>query len=131
MTITQESSTIKIERLYGRSAGVTILVKLDGSPSRNVLNPGVLASSTASESRELVSTAVWNGNKLKISTAYVTTTARTGDKRTVTTIETLSLDGENLVVERSDEGMGPPPGAAPPRAETIKARLVVYKRAGK
>lgn len=128
MTITQDASVLKIERRYGLS-NVTMMIKLDGTPSKNVVDPGAASRGTDSTSRTLVSTALWESAKLTITTRVLITNARSGQKREVVTIEALSLDGETLVVERSDEAMGPPPGQAPLRGGMIKATKVIYRRA--
>jgi hypothetical protein len=130
MTITQDAESLTIDRLYGRNR-VKILIRLDAKESRNRLDPGAPPGRGASVPRELVSTAVWEGLKLKISTIFSYSDARSGKRRNVTTIETLSMEGGGLVVERSDEAMGPPPGEMPLKPGMMQASRLVYTRVSK
>ena len=125
MTITQDASSLKIERPYGRNR-VTISVRLDGSESKN--SPAAGAGASGSVPRELISKAAWEGAKLKITTIVSVPDGTSGGKRDVTTIETLSVDGDSLIVERSDEAIGPGPGQVPVRPEMFKSSKLIYKR---
>ena len=124
MTIVQDSSSISIERVYGRNR-VTIKLRLDGSPSKNVLDPGASRAGATSPPRELTSRATWDGSRLKIATEYLPP----GAARKVVTIEVLAFEGGNLVVERSDEAVGG--SSAPLQAGELKARKDTYRRAPK
>jgi hypothetical protein len=97
MTIAQSASSLRIERPYGENT-VTIELPLDGSKTEYTLEPGgvkVLATPRTLESR-----AQWKGNKLVIETEYRKLGGETF------TEETLSLRGNDLIVERVDEIRG-------------------------
>jgi hypothetical protein len=121
MTITQDSRSITIDRPYGRNRA-SIVLALDGSETRLLLDLGAAPSGAQGVKRELFSRATWEGNKLKISTRF----RPPGASRDVVTIETLSLDGDTLVVERSDEAMGAT--EAPPRGGIFQTSTLRYKR---
>lgn len=124
MTITQDSSTISIERPYGRKR-VTVKLNLDGTASKNVLDPGGSRLGAASTPRELTSRVSWENGRLKIITEYLPG----GAARKVVTIEVLFLEAGNLIVERSDEGIGA--FNAPLRGGELKASKDVYRRTEK
>jgi hypothetical protein len=127
MTITQDAGSLRVERRFSRNR-VTVLVKLDGSRSVNSLDPGPIGRGQASTPRELASQAVWEGAKLKISTTYAHTI--NGKKLDVLTVETLSLEGSDLLVERVDELFGVPSSTRAGN-EGLKSTRVVYKRVAK
>ena len=105
MVIVQSASSLRIERPYGENA-VTIVLPLDGSKVTYTLDPGdakhvgTRVPSPLSTPRTLESRVQWKDNKLVITTEY-----RKLEVRTLTT-ETLSLRGNELIVER-DELAGP------------------------
>jgi hypothetical protein len=87
MTVTQTADTLTVEQTRGENKVVTTY-KLDGSASENKM---------MGRGGEVVtkSTAKWDGNKLVISTE------RPGQDGTpMTTTQTWSLEGGNLVIER-------------------------------
>lgn len=95
-TITQDASTIKIERMAGQNM-VASTYKLDGSDSVNQM-PGRQGAAPT----DVHSKAMWDGNKLTI------TTTREMGGNSMTTKTTVSMDGANMVVENSfDMGQGP------------------------
>ena len=124
MTITQDASVITIDRPYGRNRA-TISLKLDGTESKFVLDAGSARAGAESLKREFFSRAIWEGSKVKLTTRF----RPQGASRDVFTIETLSLEGENLLVERSDEAAGST--QAPPRGGMFQASNLVYKRSSK
>jgi hypothetical protein len=127
MVIAQDDATLTIDRPYGQNRA-SLKVKLDGTPSTNVLDPGAPRGAAPRPPRELVSTATWEGTRLKIATVF-TATDPAGAKYTVTTIETLSLEDGNLVVERSDEAVGARIGQdGPLRGGMIQASKDVYTK---
>jgi hypothetical protein len=88
VTITQDATMLTIDKMQGGRGGaaptpVKLSYKLDGSESKNPGRGGM----------EQTSKAMWEGNKLTISTM-----ADFGNGP-VTTKQTLSLEGGNLVVE--------------------------------
>jgi hypothetical protein len=105
MVITQSTSSLRIERTYGENTA-TILLPLDGSKATYTLDPGdaehvgTRVPSPLSTPRTLESRVQWKDDKLVITTEY-----RKPGVRTLTT-ETLSLRGNELIVER-DESAGP------------------------
>ncbi|HEX2280660.1 MAG TPA: hypothetical protein VHG52_02750 [Thermomicrobiales bacterium] len=87
MTVTQTADTLTIEQTRGENKIVSTY-KLDGTPSENKM---------MGRGGEVVtkSTAKWDGDKLVISTE------RPGQDGTpMTTTQTWSLEGGNLVIER-------------------------------
>lgn len=87
MTVKQTADTLTIEQMRGENKMVTTY-KLDGTPSENKMT---------GRGGEVVtkSTAKWDGSKLVISTE------RPGQDGTpMTTTQTWSLEGGNLVIER-------------------------------
>jgi hypothetical protein len=87
MTVKQTATELTIERTMGENK-MTSVYKLDGSPSENKM---------MGRGGEVVtkSTAKWDGNKLVISTE------RPGqDGAPMTQVQTWSLEGGNLVIER-------------------------------
>jgi hypothetical protein len=104
-TAKQDASTLTISRVQGDQT-VTATYKLDGSESKNTV-------AGRGGQQEQVSKTMWMGNKLMI-----TTTLDFGGN-TVEQSQTLSLEGGNLVVERSQPGRD---GGAP---QTTKQ---VYKK---
>jgi hypothetical protein len=94
MTIAQGASSLRIERPYGENT-VTIVLPLDGSKAEFTLAPGGVG--VAATPRTLESRAQWKDNKLVISTEYRKIGGETF------TEETLSLRGNELIVERVDE----------------------------
>ncbi|HUL75446.1 MAG TPA: hypothetical protein VLT86_20200 [Vicinamibacterales bacterium] len=90
-TITQDASTLKIDRMMGQNA-VSTTYKLDGSESKNTMQMG-------RGPVEIVSKAAWEGDKLVISTT------RDMNGTAMTTKTTVSMEGGNMVVETSG-GMG-------------------------
>ena len=93
-TITQDASTLTITRTT-QAGEVKTVYRLDGSDSRNSVTMG--RAGTAVES---VSKARWEGGKL-----VITTTTTVQDNPVETTM-TLSLDGQNLVIESTGAGRG-------------------------
>lgn len=87
MAVKQTADTLTVEQTRGENKIVTTY-KLDGTPSEN---------KTMGRGGEVVtkSTAKWDGNNLVISTE------RPGqDGNAMTTTQTWSLEGGNLVIER-------------------------------
>jgi hypothetical protein len=100
-TAAQNPKTLTITRTQG-DATVTATYNLDGSESKNTVQG-------RGGAQEQVSKAVWEGNKL-----VVTTTTGIGEQKRV-----LSLEGGNLVIEQTNPGRdGGPPTTA----------KVVYKK---
>jgi len=122
MTITQDSSVITIDRPYGKNRA-SISLSLDGTEKKLVLDLGAPRPGVTSVKREFFSRATWEGSKLKIVSRF----RPPGASRDVITVETLSLEGDSLVVERSDEAIGAT--EAPLRDGTMfQATKLVYKR---
>ena len=94
MTITQSASSLRIVRPYGEN-NVTIELPLDGSNAEYTLEPGGVG--VAATPRTLESRVQWKDNKLVISREYRKIEGE------VFTEETLSLRGNELIVERIDE----------------------------
>ena len=117
MVITQSVSSLRIERTYGQNT-VTIMLPLDGSKATYTLEPGDAkydgsrGPSPLSTPRTLESRVQWKDDKL-----VITTERRLLEIRTLTT-ETLSLRGNELIVER-DVMAGPVGG--PSRREGLPA----------
>ena len=105
LTITQDAGTLKLDYMGGgRNPGpVSLTYKLDGTDSTNTMGAG-----------EQVSKAVWEGDKL------VVTTQLSFGGNTVEQKRTFSLEGGNLVVETVQPGRDGGPGAP---------NRVVYKKA--
>lgn len=97
LTITQDATTIKIDYVGGgRNPGpVSLTYKLDGSESKNTGMGGM----------EQVAKAVWEGEKLVVTTAINMGGNAVEQKRT------FSLEGGNLVVETVQPGREGGPGA--------------------
>jgi hypothetical protein len=93
-TITQDASTLTITRTT-QAGEVKTVYRLDGSDSRNSVTMG-----RAGAAVESVSRARWEGGKL-----VITTTTTVQDNPVETTM-TLSLDGQNLVIESTGAGRG-------------------------
>ena len=109
MTITQGASSLQIARTYGENT-VAIVLPLDGSKSTYTLDPGGLSLAP----RTLESRVQWQDGKLVINTVYRMLQGEAFTK------ETLSLRGDELIVEfvdetRSDRGPSMR-GSLPPRA---------------
>jgi hypothetical protein len=123
MVITQSASSLRIERTYGENTA-TILLPLDGSKATYTLDPGntehvgTRVPSPLSTPRTLESRVQWKDDKL-----VITTERRLLEIRTLTT-ETLSLRGNELIVER-DVMAGPVGG--PSRREGLPP-LATYTR---
>jgi hypothetical protein len=94
ITIAQSVASLRITRTYGQNT-VTIVLPLDGSKVKYTLEPGGIGP--AATPRTLESQVQWKDDKLAITTEY-----RKLDGETFTT-ETLSLRGNELIVERVDE----------------------------
>ena len=97
MTISQDGALLRIVRTYGQNTA-TIVLPLDGSKAKYTLEPGgvkVLATPRTLESR-----AEWKDEKLVITTEYRKLQSESF------TIETLSLRGKELIVERVEEIRG-------------------------
>jgi hypothetical protein len=122
MTITQDSLVLKIERPYGQNR-VSILLRLDGSESKN--EPNAAPTGKPASTRQLTSKAVWQAAKLKITTEFLPQ----GATQTVITIETLSLEDDKLIVERSDEVIGARQG--PLRGGILEGTKLTYRRVSK
>jgi len=122
MTISQDSSLITIDRPYGKNRAL-ISLSLDGTEKKFVFDLGAPRPGAPSVTREFSSRATWEGNKLKIVSRF----RPPGASRDVITVETLSLEGDSLVVERSDEAIGAT--EAPLRDSTMfQATKLIYKR---
>ena len=90
MTVKMAGDTLSIERQMGGNA-VTTTYKLDGTES---VNKQTMGRGENAREVELKSTAKWDGSKLVISTQ------RPGQGgEMMTTTETWSIDGGNLVIE--------------------------------
>jgi hypothetical protein len=85
VTITQDANTLTIDKMQGQNP-VKLTYKLDGSDSKNTVQGRGGAV-------EQTSKAAWEGSKLTI-----TTTADMG-RGPMTTKQTLSIEGGNLVAE--------------------------------
>jgi hypothetical protein len=92
-TIAQDASTLTITRT-AQGGEVKTVYRLDGSESRNSI------TGRGGEAVESVSKARWEGSKLVI------TTTTTVQGNPVETTMTLSLDGQNLVIESTGAGRG-------------------------
>ena len=97
-TATQDAATLTITRMQGDQT-VTSIFKLDGSESKNMV-------AGRGGQTEQVSKAVWEGNKLAITTA-----GPFGEQKRV-----LSLEGGNLVVEQTVAGRD---GGAPTTTKLV------------
>ena len=97
-TITQDATTLTVDYMQGQNPA-KLVFKLDGTESKNPGRGGA----------EQVSKAVWEGQKL-----VITTTTPNGDSKRV-----LSLEGGNLVIETTNPGRE---GGAPTTSK------VVYKK---
>jgi hypothetical protein len=104
-TAKQDASTLTISRDQGGNP-VTATYKLDGSESKNTVTG-------RNGQQEQVSKTMWMGNKLMI-----TTTVNAGGNN-VEQSQTLSLEGGNLVVERTQPARD---GGAP------QTQKLVYKK---
>jgi hypothetical protein len=96
LTITQDATTLKLDYVGGgRNPGpVSLSYKLDGSESKNTNAAGM----------EQVAKAVWEGDKLVVTTQIMMAGAAVEQKRT------FSLEGGNLVVEQVQPGREGGPG---------------------
>jgi hypothetical protein len=124
MTIKQTASAITVERAYGRGSA-SITLKLDGSRTRYVLDPGPGPRGAATP-RELVSRVTWKGDKLTIATEFSRIDPSLENYVHFTT-ETLSLQGDELILERTEQGRGP---VSEPSNRGILPPKDIYKRAG-
>jgi hypothetical protein len=105
--ITQDATTLKVDRMQGETALPTWTLKLDGTDSPNTgRGRGDQPPPT------IVSKASWNGDKLVVSTSR-----QTQDGATVTATQTLWLEGGKLVVE-TNSGMA---GATPAKSTYTKS----------
>ena len=97
LTITQDATTVKIDYTAGgRNPGpVSLTYKLDGTESKNTGMGGM----------EQVAKAVWEGEKLVVTTQLMMAGNAVEQKRT------FSLEGGNLVVETVQPGREGGPGA--------------------
>ncbi len=96
-TITQDASTLKVERNFGGNP-ISETYKLDGSESSNAVPMGRGGSS------QETSTAKWDGNTLVVDSKQSMDMG--GNAMTMTTTRKLSLDASgNLVVETARSGM--------------------------
>jgi hypothetical protein len=93
MTVTQKGDTLSIERTMGENK-VTSTYKLDGTESVNKM-----AGRGGGPEVEVKSTAKWDGSKLTIVSKQP---AQDGTVREST--QSWSLDGGNLVIERTQTG---------------------------
>lgn len=100
MSVKMSADTLTVERTTGAGATVTMTYKLDGTES---VNKQTMGRGENAREIEAKSTAKWDGNKLVISTQ------RPGmGGETMTTTETWSMEGGNLVIEGSGgRGGGP------------------------
>jgi hypothetical protein len=105
LTITQDASTLKIDYMGGgRNPGpVSLTYKLDGSQNTNTMGAG-----------EQLSKAVWEGDKLVVTTEINMGGNAVEQKRT------LSLEGGDLIVETVQPGRDGGPGTP---------NRLVYKKA--
>jgi hypothetical protein len=94
VTITQSGSSVRIVRPYGQNT-VTIELPLDGSKTEYTLEPGGVG--VAATPRTLESRVQWKDDKLVITTEQRKLQGETFTK------ETLSLHGNELIVEFVDE----------------------------
>jgi hypothetical protein len=85
VTITQDANTLTINKTQGQNP-VTLKINLNGSDSPNTITTG------RGEMRQTLM-AVWEGDKLTITTSMDMGNGPTSTK------QTLSLEGGNLVVE--------------------------------
>ncbi len=83
MTVTQDDKTLTIER-QGRQGATKTVYNLDGTPT-----------TTETQMGKATNTAKWDGNKLVITTKMET------EQGTRETTQTWSMEGANLVVERT------------------------------
>ncbi len=95
VTITQDANTLTIDKMQGQNP-VKLTFKLDGSESKNTV-------AGRGGEVEQTSKAMWEGSKLTIST-----TMDMGGQA-MTTKQSLSLEGGNLIVENT--GADGTPGA--------------------
>lgn len=100
MSVKMTADTLTVERTTGAGATVTMTYKLDGTES---VNKQTMGRGENAREVEAKSTAKWDGSKLVISTQ------RPGmGGETMTTTETWSMEGGNLVIEASGgRGGGP------------------------
>ena len=90
MVVKQDATTLTVERTQGENKVVSVY-KLDGTESVNKMSMGRGENATTIDTK---STAKWDGAKLVI------TTTRTGqDGAPMTSAQTWSLEGGNLVIE--------------------------------
>jgi hypothetical protein len=104
-TAKQDAKMLMITRMQGDQS-VTAMYNLDGSESKNMV-------AGRGGQQEQVSKAMWDGNKLVITTT-VNAGGTPAEQRRV-----LSMEGGNLVIEQTNPGRG---GGAPTTAK------VVYKK---
>jgi hypothetical protein len=96
-TIAQDATSLKVDRAQGNQTFASTF-KLDGTESKNQM-PGQGGMT------DVITVAKWDGNKITF------TTKRQLQGTTVTSVQTVSMDGANLVVESSvDRGQGPQVG---------------------
>src|SRR5262245_22093924 len=92
-TLTQDATSLKVDRAQGNQT-FTSTFKLDGTDSKNQM-PGQGGMT------DVITAAKWDGNKITF------TTKRQVQGATVTSVQTMSMEGANLVVESSiDRGQG-------------------------
>jgi hypothetical protein len=90
MVVKQDATTLTVERTQGENKVVSVY-KLDGTESVNKMSMGRGENATTIDAK---STAKWDGAKLVISTT------RTGqDGAPMTSAQTWSMEGGNLVIE--------------------------------
>lgn len=100
MTVKMAGDTLTVQRTAGQGAAVTLTYKLDGTESVNKTTMGRGENAREVESK---STAKWDGSKLVISTQ------RPGmGGEMMTTTETWSMEGGNLVIESTGGRGGAP-----------------------
>jgi len=98
MTIAQDAATLKVDRAQGQNQ-FSYTFKLDGSESKNSV-PGRMGGAPS----EVVSKAVWDGNKLTITSTQ--SMMMQEQQMTIETKQVLSLDADGmLVVETTRSGM--------------------------
>jgi hypothetical protein len=95
LTVTQDATTLKLDYVGGgRNPGpVSLTYKLDGSDSTNTVG-----------ANEQVAKAVWDGNKL------VVTTAINMGGNAVELKRTFSMEGADLIIEQVQPGRDGGPG---------------------
>jgi len=117
VTMTQDATTLTVEWAFFTRGDLQPPLKfaypLDGSRATATVLMGRGA-------QEQVSTAVWQGDRLVITTEFPFENPRTGEMATTTMRRTLSLTApDTLVVETTIDGV---PGGAPTTSRTVYTR---------